>query len=310
MMKKAIKFRLCGKAHSLSILDFAKCLGLYNNAEVQEYRFKTCFIGGLRNDDDFSADQYWLNISSEEALTLSRKHVLRVLQKMITYGLCQRTTDYDRVDEEKGSWNTERKLDMIVVPGIANQNGNGNVVAARVEGNGNGNNENEIRGYKCQGVDHYARNCTVKLRKKEAAHLKSQLQIAQKEETGIQLNSEEFDFMVAAGAYDEIEEVNANCTLTDNLQQASTSGTQTDSAPIYDSDGSAEVHHAKNCYDNDIFNMFTQKKHYTELLEPIYEPHQVQQNDINVISVVSSAKQSQGTVEQNSTTVEETRVYF
>ncbi|GKF71695.1 hypothetical protein Tco_0207809, partial [Tanacetum coccineum] len=39
---------------------------------------------------------------------------------------------------------------------------------------------------------------------------------------------------------DEIEEVNANCILMANLQQASTSGTQTDKAPIYDSDGSAE----------------------------------------------------------------------
>ncbi|GJR51196.1 putative ribonuclease H-like domain-containing protein [Tanacetum coccineum] len=204
----------------------------------------------------------------------------------------------------------ENENGLSVVPGIANQNGNGNIVATRVEGNGNGNNENEIRGYKCQGVDHYARNCTVKPRKKEAAHLKTQLQIAQKEEAGIQLNSEEFDFIVAAGAYDEIEEVNANCTLTDNLQQASTSGTQTDSAPVYDSDGSAEVYHAKNCYDNDIFNIFTQVEHYTELLEPISEPHQVQQNDINVIFVVSSAEQSGGTVEQNSTTVEETCVYF
>ncbi|GKB30656.1 hypothetical protein Tco_0870057 [Tanacetum coccineum] len=39
----------------------------------------------------------------------------------------------------------------------------------------------------------------------------------------------------------EIEEVNANCILMANLQQASTSGTQTDKAPVYDSDGSAEV---------------------------------------------------------------------
>ncbi|GKG59329.1 hypothetical protein Tco_0604980, partial [Tanacetum coccineum] len=46
--------------------------------------------------------------------------------------------------------------------------------------------------------------------------------------------------MAAAGAYEEIEEVNAKCTLKDNLQQASTLGTQTDSAPVYDSDGSAE----------------------------------------------------------------------
>nr|GFC04137.1 hypothetical protein [Tanacetum cinerariifolium] len=40
---------------------------------------------------------------------------------------------------------------------------------------------------------------------------------------------------------DEIEEVNANCILMANLQQASTSGTQSDKAPVYDSDGSAEV---------------------------------------------------------------------
>nr|GEZ61441.1 hypothetical protein [Tanacetum cinerariifolium] len=39
---------------------------------------------------------------------------------------------------------------------------------------------------------------------------------------------------------DEIEEVNANCILMAILQQASTSGTQTDSAPVYDTDGSAE----------------------------------------------------------------------
>nr|GEU83823.1 retrovirus-related Pol polyprotein from transposon TNT 1-94 [Tanacetum cinerariifolium] len=39
---------------------------------------------------------------------------------------------------------------------------------------------------------------------------------------------------------DEIEEVNANCILMANLQQASTSGTQTDKALVYDSDGSTE----------------------------------------------------------------------
>nr|GEW49803.1 reverse transcriptase domain-containing protein [Tanacetum cinerariifolium] len=42
------------------------------------------------------------------------------------------------------------------------------------------------------------------------------------------------------GAYDEIEEVNANCTIKDNLQHASTSGTQTESSLVYDSDRSAE----------------------------------------------------------------------
>nr|GFA69838.1 hypothetical protein [Tanacetum cinerariifolium] len=39
---------------------------------------------------------------------------------------------------------------------------------------------------------------------------------------------------------DKIKEVNANCILMANLQQALTSGTQTDSALVYDTDGSAE----------------------------------------------------------------------
>nr|GEU79212.1 hypothetical protein [Tanacetum cinerariifolium] len=109
---------------------------------------------------------------------------------------------------------------------------------------------------------------------------------------------------------DEIKEVNANCILMTNLQQASTSGTQTDKAPVYDSDGSAEVHNYENCYDNEIFNMFTQEEWYTKLLEPIPEPHQVPQNDNNVISVVSNVEQSGGTVEQHPTNIEETRVLY
>nr|GEX88402.1 Gag-Pol polyprotein [Tanacetum cinerariifolium] len=67
----------------------------------------------------------------------------------------------------------------------------------------------------------------------------------QKEEAGIQLQAEEYDLMAVAADFDEIKEVNANCILMANLQQESSSGTQTDSTPVYDSDGSAEVH--ENC---------------------------------------------------------------
>nr|GEV27354.1 hypothetical protein [Tanacetum cinerariifolium] len=195
------------------------------------------------------------------------------------------------------------------VQNVKNQYRIRNVVTARAEGNDNGIIKNQIRCYNCQGMDHYARNYTVKPRKMDVAYLQTQLR-NKKEEAWIQLNYEEFNFMAAAGAYNEIGKVNTNCTLKDNLQQASTSGTQTDSAPVYDSDGSTEVHHSENYYDNDIFNMFTQEEQYTELLEPIPEPHQVQQNNNNVISIVSSAEQSGGTVEKNTATVEETRAYF
>ncbi|GKE26136.1 hypothetical protein Tco_1441520 [Tanacetum coccineum] len=94
---------------------------------------------------------------------------------------------------------------------------------------------------KMRGLGHLARNCTVRPRRRDAAYLQTQLLIAQKEEARIQLEVEEFDLMAAAANLDEIEEVNANCIFMANLQQASTSGTQTNKAPVYDSDGLAEV---------------------------------------------------------------------
>nr|GFB90373.1 hypothetical protein [Tanacetum cinerariifolium] len=113
--------------------------------------------------------------------------------------------------------------------------------------------------------------------------------------------------MAAATNIDEIEEVNANCILMANLQQASTLGTQTDSAHIYDSDGSAEVHNYENCYDNEILNMFTQEEHYTELLEPIPKSHQ---NDNDVIYEDTSVEQGGETVEQHLANFEKTRALY
>ncbi|GKC33183.1 hypothetical protein Tco_1040477 [Tanacetum coccineum] len=79
--KKIIKFRLGGRAHNLTLLEFAQRMGLYQ------------------------AD-YWLSISREDNLGLSRSHtstiknlILRVIHKMITYGLCQRTTGYDKIQK-------------------------------------------------------------------------------------------------------------------------------------------------------------------------------------------------------------------
>ncbi|GJW60478.1 hypothetical protein Tco_0109813 [Tanacetum coccineum] len=79
-----------------------------------------------------------------------------------------------------------------------NQTRNGNVVAARAKG-------------------HYARNCTAKLRKRDAAFLQTQLLIAQMKEAGIQLQAVEFDFMADVGDLEEIEEVNVKCILMANL---------------------------------------------------------------------------------------------
>nr|GEW19452.1 putative ribonuclease H-like domain-containing protein [Tanacetum cinerariifolium] len=102
---------------------------------------------------------------------------------------------------------------------------------------------------------------------------------------------------------------NANCILMANLQQASTSGTQHDRAPVYQTDGSAEVHLNDNCYDNKIFNMFTQEEQYTNLLEPIPEPQLVLHNDNHVTSVALSMVHSGGTVETSSAPNEEIRAH-
>nr|GEY53558.1 hypothetical protein [Tanacetum cinerariifolium] len=122
---------------------------------------------------------------------------------------------------------------------VRNQNGIG-------WGNAIGNNGNQIRCYNCRGLGHLTRNSTIRPRRRDAAYLQTQLLIAQKEKTRIQLQAEEFDLMAAATDLDEIEKVNANCILMANLQQASTSGTQTDKALVYDSDESAEVFEQKN----------------------------------------------------------------
>ncbi|GJW40256.1 hypothetical protein Tco_0066101 [Tanacetum coccineum] len=174
-----------------------------------------------------------------------------------------------------GARNVRNQNGLIVVLGIANpnvnQHRNGNVVAARAEDNDNGNNGNQIRCYNCRGLGHL----TVRPRRRDVAYLQTQLLIAQKEEARIQLQAEEFDLMAPTRDLNEIKEVNANCILMANLQQASKSGTHTDKAPAYDSDGSAKIHKYDNCYNNEIFNMFTQEEQYTELLDPISEPHQL-----------------------------------
>ncbi|GJU52027.1 hypothetical protein Tco_1221582 [Tanacetum coccineum] len=189
----------------------------------------------------------------------TREIWLRVKQMMkgSSIGITRNQNGYNAVQNVKnqvfqnevqnpGVQNVGNQNGLIVVPMIANQNANQtrNGNVVAARARGNSNGNNEA---------------------------------------GIQLQAKEFDLMAVSGDIDEIDKVNANCILMANLQQASTMGTQTNKAPVYDLDGSVEVHHNDNCYDNDIFNMFTQEEH-------------VEHNG--------------GTIEQHPTTVEETRAYF
>nr|GEU45753.1 copia protein [Tanacetum cinerariifolium] len=117
-----------------------------------------------------------------------------------------------------------------------------NAVAAWAEGNGNGNNGNQIRCYNYRGL-------------------------------GIQLQAKEFDLMATTCDIDKINKVNANCILMANLQIVMISGTQTNKAHVYDSDGSVE-------------------------------------DDSNVIPVDSNMAHNRGELEQHPTTIEETCAFF
>ncbi|GKC89390.1 hypothetical protein Tco_1150039 [Tanacetum coccineum] len=142
--KKIISFRLGGRAHSLPLLEFSRRLGLYHAEELEEEGFDTYFQGGLRSDENFNAREYWERISLDRDLHLYRSSItsvrfliLKVLHKMITYGL----TGYEKIQRndlwllsmfedrhqngyanmawviakwiKKGSWKSEGQLDLL-----------------------------------------------------------------------------------------------------------------------------------------------------------------------------------------------------
>ncbi|GJU54752.1 retrovirus-related pol polyprotein from transposon TNT 1-94 [Tanacetum coccineum] len=126
---------------------------------------------------------------------------------------------------------------------------------------------------KSGGLGHLASNCTVDHGGRDAVYLQT-----------LDLD-------------DEIEEVNANCIFVGICQQESTSVvTQTDKAPIYDSDGSAEVHNYDNCYDDEIFNMFTQEEQVTEILDPLLQ-HTKYTDEKCYFVLVSCVEQEGGKVD-------------
>ncbi|GJU59366.1 hypothetical protein Tco_1075965 [Tanacetum coccineum] len=69
--KKVIKFRL-GRGHLMIMVEFAPVLGLYSQEEIDDEAFVICFRSKVRNDSGFRDEAYWLRISTEESLRLSR----------------------------------------------------------------------------------------------------------------------------------------------------------------------------------------------------------------------------------------------
>nr|GFA71922.1 hypothetical protein [Tanacetum cinerariifolium] len=83
------------------------------------------------------------------------------------YEYRSRQTDTDGL-RNQGAWDA---IQNLRVQNVGNQNGNGNLIVARAEGNAAGHNGNQIRCYNCRGVGHFARNYTVRPRRRDADYL-------------------------------------------------------------------------------------------------------------------------------------------
>nr|GFC17581.1 hypothetical protein [Tanacetum cinerariifolium] len=185
---------------------------------------------------------------------------------------------------------------LVVVPRIANQNGTGNVIAARAEGD-------------LDEIEEVNANCILMENLQQASTSGTQHDKAPVYDT---YGSAKYTDLLKPIPEPQLVPQNDNHvtsvapSMVHSVGQASTSGTQHDKAPVYDTDGSDEVQLNDNYYDNEIFNMFTQEEQYTDLVEPIPEPQLVPQNDNHVTSVTSSMVHSEGTVKTSSTPNEET----
>nr|GEY04553.1 hypothetical protein [Tanacetum cinerariifolium] len=102
-INESIYAELCYTFYSTYKFDEIR---LYQVTELEEEGFNVYFKGGLHSEEHFNVYAYWLSISQEKHLGLSRSHtstirnlILRVIHRMITYGLCQRTNGYDKIQK-------------------------------------------------------------------------------------------------------------------------------------------------------------------------------------------------------------------
>ncbi|GJT76813.1 hypothetical protein Tco_1043538 [Tanacetum coccineum] len=97
------------------ISGYRKILGLYQAVELEEDGFNVYFEGGWCNDENFNAQDYWLSISREENLSLSRSHTstIRSLILRTPKWICKCSLDNCKMHEEERSWDSERESNLM-----------------------------------------------------------------------------------------------------------------------------------------------------------------------------------------------------
>ncbi|GJW05664.1 hypothetical protein Tco_1568087 [Tanacetum coccineum] len=84
-MPSCVPWSCSNSIMSLTLLEFAQRLGLYQAVELEEDGFNVYFEGGLHNDDNFNAQDYWLSISQEENISLSRSHTSTIRNPILRF---------------------------------------------------------------------------------------------------------------------------------------------------------------------------------------------------------------------------------
>ncbi|GJY49097.1 hypothetical protein Tco_0439053 [Tanacetum coccineum] len=79
--KKIIKFRLGGRAHNLTLLEFTRRLGLYHAEELEEDALDVYFQGGLCSDDHFNAYDFEGGSQDDHLWLVSKDYWYDKIQK-------------------------------------------------------------------------------------------------------------------------------------------------------------------------------------------------------------------------------------
>ncbi|GJR86230.1 retrovirus-related pol polyprotein from transposon TNT 1-94 [Tanacetum coccineum] len=141
-------------------------------------------------------------------------------------------------------------------------------------------NTSTIKCYNCNDKGHLARVCPKPM-VRDSYYFKEQMLLAKKYEAQIDLNDEEYDFLLADVPDEEVlEEFNATCIIMARLQSVNS---DSDAGPSYDSDFANEVHDSQTSFINDMFAKSNHEQSYhgqTKSIKPTYDDDQIDSNII------------------------------
>ena len=94
-------FRLCGREHAYTLPSFAVALGLYEQHEIEHRLFPPHFVSLVREyNENTGLDAYWNRVGDPACSRRNAAKIInplmRILQKLISWGLLHRTGSCDK----------------------------------------------------------------------------------------------------------------------------------------------------------------------------------------------------------------------